>query len=125
MIRLAVFEEAARADLDGLIFTFVYAYASDDASVNKSVDVVERNGGEVCFVRLSCERGELERRLVLDSRKSYSKLTSIEILHELIEKHDLFSPIPGRASLSLDTTHLVPAEAARRIISHYKLPAIS
>lgn len=43
IIRLAVFEEAARAGLDGHLFTFVYARPLDDASVNKSIDAVERH----------------------------------------------------------------------------------
>ena len=125
MIRLAVFEEAARSGLDGLIFTFVYAHPEDDASVNKSVEAVEGQGGEVCFVRLSCDREELERRLVAASRKGYGKLTSVETLRELLEKYDLFTVFPGRESLSLDTSHLTPVEAARHIISHYQLPTVS
>jgi hypothetical protein len=125
MIRLAVFEEAARSGLDGLISTFVYARDQDDASVSKMFGAVERQGGEICPVRLYCEKEELEERLAADSRKSYRKLTSVETLRELLKHYDLFSPIPTRESLSLDTTRLAPAEAARRIISHYKLPAAS
>ncbi len=121
MIRMAVFEESARARLDGLIFTFVYAFHFDDASVNRLVNVVEQNGGEVCFVRLYCERERLEERLVAASRKDYTKIKSIEILNGLMEKYDLFSAVPDRESLSLDTSHLAPVEAARQIIEHYKL----
>ena len=125
MIRLAVFEEAARAGIDGLISTFVYAAHLDDASVSRAIEAVEGQGGEVCFVRLYCEREILEERLVAETRKSYGKLTSVETLRGLLEKYELFAAVPGRESLSLDTSHLAPVETARHIINHYELPTVA
>jgi len=49
-IRLLVIEEAARADLLGMIFTFVYAHPEDLPFVERVVNAVERHGGHVYFV---------------------------------------------------------------------------
>jgi shikimate kinase len=121
MIRTAVFEEAARAGLAGLVFTFVYAKGSDDAYVEALAAPVERHGGEVCLVRLSCERETLERRVVSDARREQRKVATLEVLNDITSRHDIFSEVPGRESLSIDNTHLTPSETAARIVEHYGL----
>jgi len=120
MIRRETIAEAARAGQD-LIYTFCYAKGSDDAHVAAVAEAVEENGGEVCFVLLTCERGELEKRVLTEERRKFGKASDLGILHEILDKHDLFSPVPERESLCLDNTDLSPAEAARRIIEHYEL----
>lgn len=120
LIRRETIAEAARAGQD-LIYTFCYAKDSDDAHVDIMAKAVEENGGEVYFVLLTCERGELEKRVLAEDRKKFGKANDLGILREILEKHDLFSPVTGQESLCLDTTDLPPAEAARRIIEHYGL----
>lgn len=121
-IRMAVFEEAARAGAS-LVFTFVYACPEDTPFVERVCDLVEGLGGRVLLVRLSCAREELERRLPHPDRAQRGKLASLDTLSKVTSRYDIFSPVPGRESLEIDNTALAPAEVAGLIISHYHLPA--
>ena len=118
--RKQVIEEAAKTGLD-LIFTLVYAMPHDDEHVAELTRLVEDNGGEVMFVRLWCSEEELRRRIQTPARASQHKLTSVEVLEDLLKKYDLFSAIPNRESLVVDTTQLAPDAVAERILEHYSL----
>ena len=120
LIRVETLAEAARAG-QSLIYTFCFAKDHDESHVEKVIKVVEENGGEVCFVLLTCERAELEKRVLAEGRKKFSKANNLNILTEILEKYDLFSPVPGRESLQIDNTECTAEEAAKRIIEHYKL----
>ncbi len=119
-IRLEVIAEAARENVN-LIYTFCYAKDSDDAFVARITEAVELNGGEVCFVLLTCERSELEKCVVAESRKEFGKANNLKILCEILDRYDLYSPVPQRKSLHIENTNLSPADAAKRIIEHYRL----
>jgi DNA polymerase III delta prime subunit len=120
-IRLNIIEEAAKENINGLVFTFVYANPSDNAFVDNVAQVVERHGGEVCFVQLCCDVVILEERVLSESRKSYRKIVTLETLKEVMERYDIFSPVPLRESLSIDNSDLLPQEVVERIITHYRL----
>lgn len=122
-IRDLVFEEAAAGGVS-LIFTFVYAHPQDMPHVERISGFFESQGGRALPVRLVCTREELERRLPQPGRAEAGKLASLETLRELLERHDLFSPVPGRESLEIDNTSLAPEEVAGLISRHYHLPAI-
>jgi len=121
-IRMAVFEEAAREGVS-LVFTFVYACPEDTPFVERVCEVVEGGGGRVCLVRLVCDRESLERRLPHPERAAVGKIASLDTLREVTARYDIFSPVPGRESLSIDNTEIPPDEVARRIIAHYHLPS--
>lgn len=123
LVRLFRYEtvtEAARRNVD-LIYTFCYAKDEDDAHVSEFIELVESHGGEVCFVFLKCERAELDRRVVSESRARFGKVRSIDTLAELLDRHELFAPIPHRESLVIDTTAIPAADAATQIIEFYGL----
>ncbi len=120
LIRFETVGEAARENVN-LIYTFCYAKGSDDAHVARITEAVETNGGEICFVLLTCERDELERRVLEESRRKFGKANNLEILNEILDKHDLFSPVPERESLQVDNTNLSSELAAQKIIKHYGL----
>ena len=124
LIRVETIAEAARVG-QNLIHTFCYAKDSDDNYVAQITKTVESNGGEVCFVLLTCEQNELEKRILEESRKQFGKANNREILHEILDKYDLFSPVPERESFQIDNTNLSPAAAARSIIEHYKLELVA
>jgi RNase adaptor protein for sRNA GlmZ degradation len=120
LIRVETIAEAARENVD-LIHTFCYAKDSDDKYVTKITETVESNGGEICFALLTCERGELQRRVLTESRRQFGKANNLEILNEILDKYDLFSPVPERVSLQIDNTNLSPENVARKIIEHFDL----
>jgi hypothetical protein len=120
-VRMLMFEVAATEKLDGLIFTFVYGAPHDDPFIERVLRVVEGKGGEVCFVQLFCDPPVLEERVVQPERACYKKLASVEVLRELVGRHELFSPVPFRESLCLDTTYTPPRELAETIAAAYGL----
>ncbi|MEP6924093.1 MAG: AAA family ATPase [Pyrinomonadaceae bacterium] len=120
LIRVETVAEAARQNVN-LIYTFCYAKDFDDPHVDKIINALQSNGGKACFVLLTCDRKELERRVTDESRRKFGKANNTVILNELLSKYDLFSVAPQQASLCLDTTNLSPQQAAQQIIEHYKL----
>lgn len=119
--RLEMFEAAARANLPGVIFTYVYARGDDDAFIQQTLDAVEPYGGQVLFILLTCAEEELLRRVEQESRRAFGKLRDAEQLRALCRRYELAAPVPQRESVVLDTTQLPPAETARRIADHFKL----
>lgn len=118
--RMLVFEAAADHGLD-LIFTFVYGSVVDDPYVAQIREIVERRGGEVCFVRLHAPESALEERVVMEDRQRFRKLRSAETLRTLFAKYRMFEDVPGTSTLSLDTSALAPSDAARKIADHFGL----
>ena len=78
----------------------------------------------MCLVQLTCDKNSLERRVPAEERKRRGKLSTLELLHEVLDRYDLYSPVPGRESLQIDNTDLAPAEAARLVIEHYGLKRV-
>jgi FPC/CPF motif-containing protein YcgG len=75
----------------------------------------------VCLVQLTCDKNSLEQRVIDEARARRGKVATIELLREIMGRHDLFSAVPGRESLSIDNTNLAPEEAARLVVEHYGL----
>lgn len=120
LFRIEVISEAARQD-QNLIYTFCYAKGSDDAHVAEVTKAIEENGGEICFVLLSAEKCVIEKRLLEESRLSYSKMKNIELLHKIWDENELFSPVPEQTSLIIDNTSISAENAAKMIIEHFNL----
>jgi tRNA uridine 5-carbamoylmethylation protein Kti12 len=118
--RTEMIEEAAKEGVD-TIFTFVYGKTTDDLFVKSVLRKVKAHGGKVCFVRLQCEKDELERRVTRKTRKSLGKITTKRLLNHVFKKFDLDSEIPFEPSLTIDTETLSPRAAAKTIAQHYSL----
>lgn len=122
--RVELIEAAAKASIPGLIFTFVYAKDHDIAFVESVVSAVERHGGRICFVRLSCERRELLRRVRAASRRQFRKMKQVKRLREWLDRYELSSNVPYPNNLVIDNTKLGPRKAAQMITSHFALPRL-
>ena len=123
-IRLATLEAAARAQMPGLIFTFVYAAPEDDAFVGQVVEAVEKYEGQVLFVRLSCDTATHEQRVVAGERLALGKLTSVESLRGALAHWNLTAAIRVRETLEIDNSTLTAEAVARRIAAHFSLPML-
>jgi shikimate kinase len=120
-IRLQIFAEAAKAQIPGVIFTYVYAKGLDDEFVHQVMTTVQTLGGKVLFVNLQCSKEELLSRVSGESRKNFSKIREADRLTELVEKFDLSSPIPNIDSLVINNTQLTPEEVAKQVVNYYQL----
>jgi chloramphenicol 3-O-phosphotransferase len=120
LIRFGTIAEAAREGVD-LIHTFVYAYGIDDEHFGNLIAAAEDNGGGVHTVLLTCDDETRRQRIIADERRQIGKLTDPDSIDTSREKFDLFSPLPGRDTLVIDTTATPPDESARRIIEYFGL----
>ncbi len=122
-IWLMTFAEAARVDRS-LIFTFNPERTIRDAFIAETVAAVAGHGGAVRFVALTCPETEQDRRVEAESRAAFGKLRSTAVLRQIRADGALdFGPIP--AELTIDTTDLPPAQAARRIADGLGLPVLT
>jgi shikimate kinase len=119
--RLEMLEEAAKEGID-TIFTFVYSKGEDDQFVKHVVQMVRSHRGQVCFVRLHCNREELVRRVKASQRRKMGKVSTEKTLSDLFRRYSLDSEIPFRKSLSIDSTNQSARKVARSIARQYRLP---
>ena len=118
-IRRTVLAEAARENVD-LVCTGVGRGTPEFADAMRGMlEPVYAGGGTVAFVRLTCARDELVRRVQSQSRRVRKKLTDPT---RLLAEYDLDAVIPLEPQITLDTTDVPPRAAARRIAAHYSLP---
>lgn len=118
-MRFTVFEEAAKADMD-LIFTLVYCPPSDILYVDRIKKIVEEYDGKVCLVRLQCTPEVLKERVILEDRKQFNKISTVESLEQLMSKGDLFASAQYEG-IDIDTCRVSPSEAADMIAEHFSL----
>ena len=121
-IRHDLLTAAARHEVRGVIYTFMYFQHEDDTKLRAIIDSVSSHGGSVVFVQLTADRQTIEHRTMNESRRATGKLNSLEIFSSVAGSHELFQPVPFEPHFVVDTTHTPPAEAARQIQQHYQLP---
>jgi broad-specificity NMP kinase len=110
-LRRDAFERAVQNDVN-LIFTFWYSKESAP-SVQRYTEIIERNGGEVVFVKLYCPPEILEQRVQNPERKNW-KISNLQSLKNALENTDLNFVIPG-TRLIIDNSDLEPGLAAKHI----------
>ena len=71
--RIKMFEEVAKSDLDGLIFTYVWKLdsSSDCYFINTIVNIFERAQATVCYVELEASAEERLKRNISPNRLRY------------------------------------------------------
>jgi hypothetical protein len=113
-IWLTVFREAAEQDVS-LIFTFAPERTVRARFIQDAIDAVEKEGGEVHFVELTCDPDEMERRIENPSRSKFGKLNSLELYKELQRIKAFEFPELPKPAFTIDTTSREPLETARLI----------
>ena len=119
--RLELIETAAKENINGIIFTYVYSHPDDDKFVKAIIKKVEKHNGEVSFIQLYCNETELIKRVKNISRKKFDKLKTIKDLKDTLKKWDCFTPIPFCKSLIIDNTKISPQKTAKIIKRRYNL----
>lgn len=120
--RLELIEAAARENVKGLIFTYVYAGTkADDVFVKKIITIVQKHKGTVSFIQFLCPQNVLQKRINHVSRKKLSKIKTIKILNSVMKQYDLYQSVPYCDSFTVDTAKLSAKEAASSIQNYCKL----
>jgi hypothetical protein len=118
---LSVFEQAARAGLAGLIFTFAPEGTVRPGFVATAVETVKKAGGTVEFAELVCPVEEIKRRLDHPARKKFGKLTSHALFDELKAAGSLDALKMPEPAVRVDTSESSPARAALEIARGLRL----
>lgn len=130
-MREAIFEEFAKSDNYGMIFTFMWAFDQQDDwdYVNHVTDIFKEQGAEIYYVELVApqevrlKRNETENRL-----KNKASKRNLEFSRNNIFKHDEMyrlesyeGEIPFENYIKIDNTDLEPQEVARMIQERFSL----
>ena len=115
-IWLDAFEAAAAADRS-FIFTFAPERTVRPGLISDLAGLVERYGGAVHFVELTCPEDTIEQRLSSESRKHFGKLTAVDEYRALRAAGQFMFPVLPPPIISVPTHVTPPDEAARQIFS--------
>ncbi len=129
--RLQMFEEVAKSDLDGLIFTYVWQLDQehDCNFINRIVDIFEKENAKIYYVELEASAEErlkrnksLHRIKYKPSKKDF-KASEQELL-ENDRKHILNSnnyDFKGKKHLKIDNTNISANVVAKTIKDQFCL----
>ena len=113
-IWLEVFRAASDAG-QSFIFTFAPEASVRPALIDSLVEIVESANGRVLFVELTCNEGEIARRIEAADRARHGKLNSLALYRELRDAGALEFPSLPSPLMKLATDELTPQEAAEAI----------
>jgi hypothetical protein len=116
-IWLSVFDQACRAQLPGLIFTFAPEPTVRPSFIPEALRLVTTAKGEINFIELVCPLPELKRRIDSPSRLQFQKLTSVSLFEQLHACGGFDAKYMPRPTLSIDTSLCTPLQAATQIVN--------
>lgn len=129
--RMQIFEEMAKSDQEGMIFTFVYAFESseDTEYYNNIRDIFAKQGADIYFVELETtleeriKRNETENRLNKKPTKRNIEWSRNNLIKDC-QKHRMNS-FPGEVKeknyLRIDNTNVSAKEVAKIIKEKFNL----
>jgi len=111
-----VLREAVHMNLS-LVFTFKPQATIRSSFISHACVIIERLGGDIVFVELTCPEAVIESRIENDDRRALHKLASIEDYRRQRDQGAFqFRTMPTPA-LKIDTSECSPGEAAARIVA--------
>ncbi|ANF97864.1 AAA family ATPase [Paenibacillus bovis] len=131
LIRREIFEEVSQSDLEGLIFTYVWAFdlQSDWDYIEQVAALFESRGGTVYYVELEADMEQRIQRNKTENRLQH-KPTKRDIQwseKDLIETHEQYrlNSLPGELQktnyLRINNTDLDAEAAAEMIVTRFAL----
>ncbi|MBX3480957.1 MAG: AAA family ATPase [Caulobacter sp.] len=115
-IWLGMFEEAARAGVSHLIFTYAPERTVTEAFLPAVERVMAEAGGEVVYIHLDCPRETVEARITDPSRRAFGKIADLNLYRSLKASGALDGPTPSSPALTIDTAASSPAQSAETIL---------
>lgn len=131
LFRQKIFEEFAKSDQEGLIFTFVWAFNEQDDwdYIDNICDIFESQGGTVYLVELEADVDERIKRNEHPYRLNHKPTKrniewSEKDLKDSMDKYRLNSKsgeIKNENYIRIDNTNLSPEETAQKIKEKFQL----
>ncbi len=115
--RLELLEEAAKSKEKGITMTFVYSPKLGKKFFKDILRIMKKNKVDVYFVKLSCSKKELRKRVLSPSRKKFTKVQSVKDLNNFIGQFNLFEKFPHKNQIEIDNTNKSAKEVAKTINS--------
>ncbi|WP_086933080.1 AAA family ATPase [Agarilytica rhodophyticola] len=100
---------------NGLVFTFCYVTKASDFFIEGLLSMLRELDVSAEFVRITCDLEEHIARVTSEGRKNTNKIQTKEYLINYLEQFDFGESIPGKSSISLDTTSMSAEESANEI----------
>jgi hypothetical protein len=120
-IWLAIFDQACRSQLPGLIFTFAPEQTVRSQFIDEVMKVIDRACGKIDFVELTCPLAELKARISSPSRLQYGKLADPSLFEQLHADGIFEIPHMPKPRLTVDTSLCSAAQAAAQIAEALEL----
>lgn len=130
-IRFAIFKEIADSDLDGIIFTLVWAFdePEDETYVDEIIAVFQKRKPQVCIVELKASLEErLKRNRHPNRLKHKPSKRDVDASEKRLLYHDQTyrmntndGELPHKNIYTIDNTDLSPAEVAQIIKTKFSL----
>ena len=128
LIRIETFKEVAKSDLEGLVFTFVWALdlPSEFEYMDRIVQIFEKENAEIFYVELEASletrlvRNKHELRLAEKPSKRNLEVSESVLYHE--EKYQLNTKdgeFDRPNHLKINNENLTPDQVAELIINHF------
>jgi deoxyadenosine/deoxycytidine kinase len=126
-LRYDLIESAVKAKIN---FVTTHCYAQNYVSTAgltdpKYVETLAKNvaklGANFYPVHLKANDKELLRRVSMNSRKEFRKLTDKKIMRKIIHTHDWQTSPSLKNNLVIDNTNLSPKKVSDMTIKHFKL----
>lgn len=124
LIRKEIMNEIAHSDLEGVVFTFVWALdlPKEYDYVDKLIAPFVEVGADIYYVELEADLGERIRRNSTDNRLTHkaTKRNTEQSLENLLYSHKKYSlnsnaDFPRPNHLKIHNTYLSPEEVAKKI----------
>ncbi len=121
-LRLDIVNELLTEGAQGLIWTTGLPNTPDNLNFYKNLEeIIQANGGTVCYVKLICDPSEQRNRVMNEERKNFKKSSTIADLTEAMSKLDFSTITPPDQTLTIDNTNISATEVAEMIASHFLL----
>ena len=134
-IRFNIFHEIANSDLNGLIFSMVWAFdvKEDEEYIDEIIAIFKDRDPKICIVELKCGLDERLRRNKHENRLNQKpSKRDIEASEKRLLYHDkkyrmnsIDGELRNKSVYRIDNTNLTAAEVANQIIEHHKLNDIN
>jgi hypothetical protein len=115
------FIRAARQLPPGVIFTFSAENTVPQSFIDWMFGEWSAIGIRLLSIELVASETTIESRLVANQRKHFKKITELPLYRELKSRNAFNSPIIPRSDFRINTEKSSSDEAAREIITHFKL----
>ena len=100
-----------------LVFTFKPQASIRSSFLSHACVIIERLGGEIVFVELTCPEAVIETRIENDDRRALGKLASVAEYRRLRDQGAFEFRTMPTPKVKVDTGECTPGEAANRIVA--------